>query len=439
MSGLGAAMASKLPIYEATNRPGGVCYSYYVDEGGTRRDPRVDNASRCFRFEPAGGHWLFGVSQASLRRLEKFCTFNKYERLAAVHFWQTGQSVPYPIQDNLRYLDPELRNRILAEICARKPHEIGKPASLKLWLLSAFGPTLCQLFFLPFNERYTAGMLDEIEPQDLYKSAIDQDRVRRGAFESAEDNGYNRVFYYPSKGLDHLISEISASCSLHLEHRVSHIDTRRRKAYFANRRELCYDRIISTIPLDRMMQLCEMECGPPDPATAVLVVNIAGVKGRNCPSYHWVYLPSSRSGIHRIGFYSHVDELFLPAKYRGRSDIVSIYAERSFASGAAPSAEEQVSISRAVVDELRDFEFIQQAIVVDSTFTDPAYTWSRPGSTWAQRAIQQLHQVGIRQIGRYGAWQFQGMVELFEQGLFTSGTRNSESREEMDGSSAASA
>ena len=81
----------------------------------------------------------------------------------------------------------------------------------------------------------------------------------------------------------------------------------------------------------------------------------------------------------------------------------------------------------------------QAAIVVDSTFTDPAYTWSRPGSTWAQRAIQQLHQVGIRQIGRYGAWQFQGMVESFEQGLFTSGTRNSESREEMDGSSAASA
>ena len=106
------------------------------------------------------------------------------------------------------------------------------------------------------------------------------------------------------------------------------------------------------------MQLCEMECGPPDPRH--MVVNIAGVKGRNCPSYHWVYLPSSRSGIHRIGFYSHVDKSFLPAKYRGRSDIVSIYAERSFASGAAPSAEEQVSISRAVVDELRDFEFINK-------------------------------------------------------------------------------
>ena len=116
-----------------------------------------------------------------------------------------------------------------------------------------------------------------------------------------------------------------------------------------------------------MMQLCEMECGPPDPATAVLVVNIAGVKGRNCPSHHWVYLPSSRSGMHRVGFYSHVDGSFLPTKYRSCSDIVSIYAERSFASGAAPSAEEQVSISRAVVDELKDCEFIQQAIVVDPT------------------------------------------------------------------------
>ena len=152
----------------------------------------------------------------------------------------------------------------------------------------------------------------------------------------------------------------------------------------------------------------------------MLVINIAGVKGRNCPSHHWVYLPSSRSGMHRVGFYSHVDGSFLPTRYRSCSDIVSIYAERSFASGAAPSAEEQVSISRAVVDELKDWEFIQQAIVVDPTFTDPAYTWSRLGSTWAQQAIQRLHQVGIRQIGRYGAWRFQGMVELFEEG-FTSG------------------
>ena len=265
MSGLGAAMVSNLPVYEATNRPGGACYSYYVDEDGKRRDPRVDDVSRCFRFEPAGGHWLFGVSQDSLRRFEKFAAFNKYERLAAVHFWQTGQCVPYPLQDNLRYLDRELRDSILAEICSGKSCEIGKPASLKQWLLCAFGPTLCQLFFLPFNERYTAGMLDEIEPQDFYKCAIDRKRVRRGAFESVEDKGYNRVFYYPSKGLDHLISEMSASCSVHLEHRVTHVDTRRRKVYFANRRELCYDRIISTIPLDRMMQLCEMECGPAGP------------------------------------------------------------------------------------------------------------------------------------------------------------------------------
>ena len=143
-----------------------------------------------FDFEPAGGHWLFGVSQDSLRRFEKFCTFNKYERLAAVHFWQTGQCLPYPLQDNLRYLDRELRDRILAEICSRKSCEIGKPASLKLWLLSAFGPTLCQLFFLPFNERYTAGMLDEIEPQD---SLQERDRPGTSAPGRVRERGGQRV------------------------------------------------------------------------------------------------------------------------------------------------------------------------------------------------------------------------------------------------------
>jgi protoporphyrinogen oxidase len=419
MCGLGAALASYLPAYEATDRPGGVCYSYYVDPEGVRRDPPNQDVSGCFRFEPAGGHWMFGISPDSLTRIGKFAAFRKYKRQAAVYFPQSAQLVPFPLQDNLRYLDKPLRDRIVAEICYDPPAVNGESPSLKDWLFHNFGPTLCELFFFPFNERYTAGLYSGIAAQDGYKSALDRQRVLQGASGNTEDKGYNSVFYYPGDGLDHLIRNISAGCTVHLDHAVSGIDSRDHQVFFSNGTQLPYDRIISTIPLNHMVRLCEVECGAqPDPATAVLVVNVGAVRGhRDFLPYHWIYVPSSSSGMHRFGFYNHVDSSFLPLNYQNRTDIVSIYAERSFSSASPPGLKEQSSATSAIVEELKDWGVISEPIVISWTFTDPAYTWSRRGSTWAQHAINQLSEAGISQIGRYGGWRFQGMLESFEQGL----------------------
>ena len=419
MSGLGAALASHLPAYEATCRPGGVCYSYYVDFDGVLRDPRHQDVSGCFRFEPAGGHWMFGMSPDSLARMEKFAAFRKYNRQAAVYFSQNGLLVPFPLQDNLRYLDKPLRDRIVAEICFDRPVNNSESCSLKDWLLYNFGPTLCDLFFFPFNQRYSAGLYTDIAPQDTHKSLFDRRRVLQGASENTDDRGYNSVFYYPGAGLDYVIRQISAECTIHFDFAVSGIDTRDRNVFFSNGTRMSYDKIISTIPLNHMARLCGIDVGSQaDPATAVLVVNIGAVKGTSDFSpYQWIYLPSSSSGMHRFGFYNHVDSSFLPMNYRNRADIVSIYAERSFSSASPLRMEERSSASSAIVAELRDWGVISEPIVVSSTFTDPAYTWSRRGSTWAQHAIRCLAEAGISQIGRYGGWRFQGMLESFEQGL----------------------
>ena len=55
-------------------------------------------------------------------------------------------------------------------------------------------PGYYELFFFPFNQRYTAGLFHEIAPQDLYKSPIDLNRVRQGACDAAPAAGYNPTF-----------------------------------------------------------------------------------------------------------------------------------------------------------------------------------------------------------------------------------------------------
>lgn len=408
MSGLGAALVSGAPVYEASRHCGGACHSYYRE---------VEGVPGRFRFEPAGGHWLFGVSPAALERLRRFGEFSSHKRRAAVYFPESGELVPYPLQENLRCFEPALRQRILDEIETSRPPEPG--STFEDWLLASFGPTLCERFFVPFNRFYTADQLRSIVPQDLYKSPVDRERVRQGVFEPVPDRGYNNVFRYPVGGLDRLVCEMSDGLDVRFSHRVVGVDPAARRVHFGNGRELRYDRLISTLPLDRMAAMCELRGKqPPDPATSVLVVNVAAVRGRRCPPQHWVYVPRSESGFHRVGFYSHVDPSFLPEFDGAASPFVSLYAERSFRSGdAAPDRATLEAAARAIVEELQRWEFIGDAFIVDPTFTDPAYTWSRPGSTWAADTLRELASHGIQQIGRYGAWRFQGMVASFEEGI----------------------
>jgi hypothetical protein len=102
-----------------------------------------------------------------------------------------------------------------------------------------------------------------------------------------------------------------------------------------------------------------------DPSTSVLVLNLGAVRGSECPEAHWVYVPGSRSGFHRVGFYSNVDPDFLPAGSSGR---VSLYVERAYRDGCQPSPEELATYTAAVIAELREWRFIEDVEVVSPTW-----------------------------------------------------------------------
>jgi protoporphyrinogen oxidase len=415
MSGLGAAISSGLTVYEANGQPGGTCFSYYVDTFGNRVENST-NISECFRFEPAGGHWLFGVSEKILSYLKQFSGFKAYRRRAEIYFPKERKFIPFPVQENLRYFDEPLKKKILEEILSSNAY--SEVHSFKEWLLKSFGPSLCELFFFPFNERYTAGYYEQIVQQDLYKSVINKDKVLKGASSIGTDEGYNTIFYYPENGLDKFIHKLSTKAHIHYNHKVIRIDTEKRIVHFSNGNKVTFKKIISTIPLQRMLELSNLKCScPTDPVTAVLVINIGAYKGNNCPSVHWVYIPHANSGIHRVGFYSNVDRSFLPHKYRANENIISLYVEKSYRLDKIPNKSETDQTVCDVIDELKAWKFIEKELVVDSVFTEIAYTWSWLNSDWRTEGIKMLEDKGIQQVGRYGAWKFQGMINSFEEGF----------------------
>ena len=151
-----------------------------------------------------------------------------------------------------------------------------------------------------------------------------------------------------------------------------------------------------------------------DPYTSVLVLNIGAARGPACPDDHWVYVPSSNSGFHRVGFYSNVSPTFLP---KSRQNHASIYVESAYPGGQKPSEEQIRTYCSSVTRELQQWGYIGDVDVIDPTWIDSAYTWSWPNSRWKGEALKLLEQQDIYQVGRYGRWIFQGIADSIRDGF----------------------
>lgn len=421
ITGLAAGWASGLPTYEAAPGPGGICSSYYVRPSSNDRLAQPPENGEAYRFEVGGGHWIFGGDPAVLRLIERLTPTRSYRRYSSIYFPEKDSFVPYPLQNHLRYLDGKIAARVLDEMVAR--NNVGNSVgTMREWLEKCFGPTLGDLFFYPFHDLYTAGLYGHIAPQDAYKSPVDLGLALQGALTTAPSAGYNITFRYPQAGLDALSQRLAAHCDVHYGKRVIQIDVENRELHFEDGNEMGFDTLISTLPLNRMLALTGLKTqAKPDPSTAVLVVNIGATKGPHCPQEHWLYIPHSKAGFHRVGFYSNVDLSFLPVSRRANGDAVSIYVEKAYRDGSRPTQAEITAISRQIVAELADWGWIGEVEALDPTWIDVAYTWSWPDSSWTSEALRLLDEHGIVQVGRYARWHFQGIADSLRDGLVAGG------------------
>jgi protoporphyrinogen oxidase len=440
VTGLGAAWASGMPVYEAGAVSGGICASYYQRSGEDERLNAPPADGEAWRFEVGGGHWIFGGDPETLSLIRSLTPMRSYERRSAVFLSDEQRWVPYPIQNHLRCLDPETAQRALREISeaadsaqsqlTRPPggnsNSVSNDVRQSLlvgptmgeWLRNHFGPTLYEKFFGPFHALYTAQLHNRIAPQDAYKSPINIEAVRRGAQSEVPPVGYNVSFLYPEQGLDALARALSTRSDIRYGKRVVAIDAVGRTVRFDDGAIVPYETLISTLPLSTVMALAGLKvASPPDPHTSVLVLNLGARKGPRCPSEHWVYIPQSRSGFHRVGIYSQVDQSFLPRSMRGKSEFEAFYIESAFLPENRLDAAGIDILCHNMIKELQEWEWIEEAKVISPTWIEVAYTWSLPGSTWKDEALRTLESYGIRQIGRYARWSFQGIADSLRDGL----------------------
>ena len=185
VTGLAAGLASGGTVLEAAPGPGGICSSYYVRPGsGTRLDRRPADGD-AYRFEVGGGHWIFGGDAEVLDLVERLAPTRAHVRQAEVHLPSAGARVPCPIQAHVAEAAPHLLDPVAT--LADAPE-----GTMAAWLAERFDPALCARFFLPFHERYTAGL------------STARSHPRTATSRPPEGRATTPTFRYPVEGLDTL-------------------------------------------------------------------------------------------------------------------------------------------------------------------------------------------------------------------------------------------
>ncbi len=107
---------------------------------------------------------------------------------------------PYPLQQNLSFLDADTIVACLMDLIACSANDSSAFADLKDRMRSTFGDALCDLFFIPYNEKMWKRPLEEL-PADSLAWTIPRPDLRQivtGAIApDADTNSYNADGWYP--------------------------------------------------------------------------------------------------------------------------------------------------------------------------------------------------------------------------------------------------
>lgn len=332
-----------------------------------------------------------------------------------------GTWVPYPFQNNIRYLPPEARFECLRGLI-RAQHERDHRAAgdFEAFIEAVFGDGICKHFMKPYNFKVWAH-----PPRMLNKhwigervAVIDVDRALRNVVLGKDDFGWgpNNRFKFPLRGgTGEFYRRFAGPLRGHvtLGRRAEHVDLARKQIRFADGGSEHWDVLVSTMPLDR---LCRDVIGAGLPERLRQTAGrlrhsggwMVGVGLRQpCPSTRsWMYFPDADAPFYRVTYLSNYSPHMTPDP----RTHYSLLCETSY-------SEFKPVDGRTIVDDtvlglvasgvLRDAD---RDDIVDVWCHEVAYSYPTPTverDAILAEVIPFLEAHGLYSRGRFGMWKYE--------------------------------
>jgi protoporphyrinogen oxidase len=409
-TGLGAAYRlqelghANFHIYEREDHVGGLATSY-VDRQGFTWD--------------IGGHVQFSHYRYFDALMDRALSHGWLNHERESWVWIEGRFVPYPFQNNIRYLTPESRWQCLQGLIRlyKQPFQ-GRPQNFREWIDATFGQGLADVFMVPYNFKVWAYPATEMDYNWIGErvAVTDLEKVLYNVLHEKDDLswGPNNTFQFPEQGgtgaIWEAVGDLVGRENISLSQTVAGVDAGAKTVHFSDGSVAAYDVLISTLPIDRLVDLAGLS-KLKEPvgklkysASNIIGVGLSGTPPEPLKKKCWMYFPEDNCPFYRVTVFSNYSPKNVP----------DITKQWSLMAEVSESHHKPVDGAKLVEDTLEGMfatKLINKSHDVLSTWTYRAhYGYPTPGlgRDAALNAIHpELEALGIYSRGRFGGWKYE--------------------------------
>jgi protoporphyrinogen oxidase len=369
-----------------------------------------------------GGHVIFSHYKYFDDLIDKALGKEQHERIRESWIVKGEHWVPYPFQSNLRYLPKDVQVSCLIGAAKAAANGNGKAAAnFRDWILATFGEGIADAFMFPYNSKVWTTPLEEMSKSWIADrvAVMDFKRLLENVLYERDDVswGPNNKFKFPLYGGT---GEIYRKIARHFPDKVKlgkkmvEIDPAKKRISFEDGSGDTYDYLISTAPLDLVMQkmmkgadakLVEASHGLVH--NNLLVVGV-GLKKKIETGRCWIYFTDAEMPCYRATYFSHYSPNNVP-----NGDIntySSFMCEMSFRVGENPDPEKVLDQVIGGLIKAKMLEEEDRGKIVSRYHRIVGYSYPIPtlGRDAALAVLQPaLLKQGIYSRGRFGAWRYE--------------------------------
>jgi len=329
--------------------------------------------------------------------------------------------IPYPFQNNLRYLPKSLQVSCLlgaAKAAAETNHQ--ESSNFRDWILATFGEGIAEAFMFPYNFKVWTTPLEQMSKSWMAErvSVVDFKRLLENVILERDDVawGPNNKFRFPRYGGT---GEIYRRMAQRFPDRVKTgkelvaVDAAGKRVSFSDGTGDTYDVLISTGPLDLLVRMLKPAEGGLMDAVAdlhhnnLLVLGL-GLEKKIDTGKCWIYFADDDMPCYRATYFSHYSPFNVPKGDTERYS--SLMCEMSFRVGETPDPAKEID---RVVDYLIRAKILEESDrsrIVSRYHRTVAYSYPIP-TLGRDRALATLQPAllgrGIYSRGRFGAWRYE--------------------------------
>ncbi|MDQ7803458.1 FAD-dependent oxidoreductase [Amycolatopsis sp. A133] len=380
-------------VLEAGAEPGGLCRSH--EFGGAVFD--------------VGGHAFFTRHPEVRELIGRLCPVELFEQPRSAWVYSHGTYVRYPFQSHLHGLPTDVVRECLVGLLTVVRDKGLPPTSLADWIERTFGDGIRRHFLEPYNTKLWAHPLREITPAWTGQRIVtpDIDAIVAGALEPRHNDDYvNARVTYPADGgfstlyqgfVKHVGERLR--CGVHIDR----IDLDTRTAHSSDGEDFPFSRLVSTMPLDLLVERVNgLPAGSADAArrlrhNSLHLVNLA-VDAEGVTKRQRVYVADPEVPFHKLVLNSNSS----PA-LRARPRF-GIQAEVSF----SPLKHVEIDgLAERVVAAVAGMGLVDPGAVRETEVCTVPYAYPvHTSDTTADREylLGTLLEAGIVCAGRFGEW-----------------------------------